>query len=303
MTLKSIQILASRMEELRLYRKHKSAVTRGRGFGWKIRLPFFRNMIRHEAQNSWPGGYIPVAKDLIMYIPKEVDASAGYLLLKPYEHDPIATLLCKPGETVIDVGANMGRWTAAAALAVGQSGRVIAIEPIPRLATAISKTCMLNKFHWVTVINAAASDKTGEEIFSIEQENSGGSRLGKMQDDRTRTFEQAMVKTITIDQCVEIQKLETLGQIKIDVEGFENQVIAGAAETLRRFTPCLVIETGHENTKARSDIASVLQVLNYAIVGVPVGQALLEASWDDYLNKRGNFDRPNSFDIILMVPK
>jgi FkbM family methyltransferase len=303
MTLRSIALLASKMEELRRYRAYKATVRRGLGFGWKMRFPFYRNIIRHEAQKSWPGGYIPVAKDLLMYIPEKIDAAAGYLLLKPYEHDPLATMLCKLGETVIDVGANLGRWTAPAALAVGQTGRVIAIEPISRLATAISKTCLLNKFHWVTVINAAASDKEGEEIFSVEKENSGGSRLGKMQDDRTRSFHHVTLKTITIDRCVESEKLETLELMKIDVEGYENRVIAGAVETLRRFSPCLVIETGLENSEARAHMASMLRRLNYAIVGVPAGKAWLEGSWDDYLNIRGPFNRPNPFDIILMVPK
>ena len=303
MTLKSLALLASRMEELRAYRSYRAALKRGPGFGWKIWFPFFRNAIRHEAQRSWPGGYIRVAEDLVMYVPQEVDASAGYLLLKPYAHEPLVGLLCRSGETVMDIGANLGRWTASAALAVGQSGRVLAIEPISRLANAISKTCLLNRFHWVKVINAAASDKAGEAVFSIEQENSGGSRLGTMQDDPSRTFQQLSVKTTTVDHCVEEEKIESLGLIKIDVEGFESQVIAGARASLRRFSPTLVLETGHESAESREQIAIMLRALDYVIVGVPAGPALVEATWDDYLGRRGVFDRPASFDIVLMVSK
>ena len=303
MTLKSLALLASRMEELRAYRRYRAELRRGAGFGWKMWLPFIRNAVRHAAQTSWPGGYVRVAEDLVMYVPKEVDASAGYLLLKPYAHEPLVGLLCRPGETVLDIGANLGRWTASAALAVGPAGRVIALEPVSRLANAISKTCLLNRFHWVKVINAAVSDKPGEAIFSIEQENSGGSRLGAMQSDPSRTFQQTTVRTVTVDQCVEDQRLETLALIKIDVEGFETQVIAGARATLGRFSPTLVMETGHENAESRNRIATMLRALNYEIVGVPVGPALLEGSWDDYLGRSGLFDRPSSFDIVLMVAK
>lgn len=303
MTLRSLALLASRMEELRAYRRYRAAKERGAGFGWKIWLPFFRNAIRHEAQSAWPGGYIRVADDLLMYVPREVDASAGYLLLKPYAHEPLVGLLCRSGETVIDIGANLGRWTVSAALAVGQSGRVIALEPISRLADAISKTCLLNRFHWVKVINAAASDNAGEAVFSIEQENSGGSRLGTMQNDPSRTFQQLSVKTISVDQCVEEEKIETLGLMKIDVEGFESQVIAGATASLRRFSPTLVLETGHESAESRKQIAIMLRALNYQIVGVPAGPALVEGSWDDYVRRKGFFDRQGAIDIVLMVSK
>ena len=279
-----IRGLMTKMEWLRNYREGRAP-----RFPWRVRIPYVRNLIRHEARKHWPGGYIFLRRDLMAYVPRPVDAAAGYLLLKPYRPNAFVEILCKAGDTVIDVGANLGSWTLGAALAVGPAGRVIAVEPVPHVAEGLARSVEINRFRWVTVLRNACSDRIGEIAFSVERDNTVGSRSGLMPSDEKRTFQHITVPAVTLDSVVAAQQLSRVDVIKIDVEGFEEAVLKGATETLGRFNPVLFIETGHESPAQRAEVASLCRRFGYRIVGVTVGHGLVDAGWDEYLSRSGAF--------------
>jgi len=236
-----------------------------------------------------------------MYVPSPVDHSGGYRLLKPDAPSPFIDAICKPDDVFIDVGANVGNWTLAAARAVGKGGRVLAFEPVPRVAETLRKTVKANRLQQVKVFEMALAEASGTRPFSVESPNTGGSRLGAMSDDPSRFFEHIHVTTGKLDEVAHTEHLSRVDVIKIDVEGFEYAVLQGTQAVLNRFKPALILETGHENAQSRAGIERLLAPIGYGIVGVLVGHGLLEASWGDYSAQEGVFRELALADLLLMV--
>lgn len=282
---KRVRSLMTKLEWVRNYRE-----SREQRFPWRVRVPYVRDLIRREAHALWPGGYIFLRRNLMTYVPRPVDAAAGYRLLKPYRPSAFAEVLCRTGDTVIDVGANLGDWTLGAALAVGPGGRVLAFEPVPHVAEALTRTVAINRLRWVTVFAKACSDLVGETALSVERENTTGSRLGVMANDLERTFEQIKVPSVTVDRVAAAERLSRVDVLKIDVEGFEEAVLRGSVETLAKFKPTLFLETGHEPAEKRTALAELCRGFGYRIAGVSFGNGLADADWDAYLARSGAFE-------------
>jgi FkbM family methyltransferase len=164
------------------------------------------------------------------------------------------------GMTVIDVGANMGLYSMIASRLVGESGHVIALEPSAREFQRLAFHVTLNDLQNIRCIQVAASDSSGDARLSIAGEwNAGHNTLGKFFDPAVVTARVEGVRTQTIDALVADLRLERVDLVKIDVEGHELKVLAGAVETLTRFRPRILIEV-FEDTLHRQG-ASVEAVL------------------------------------------
>ena len=260
--------------EVRTYRAR-----RAQKVPWWVRIPYFRNVVRHRALDNWPGGYIVRTDGQIVYVPAHVDVTAGHRLFKPATFIELIGPLCRPGDWVLDVGANVGDWTLPMALRVGRQGKVLAFEPIPYLAETIAKTARINRHDWVEVLQLALASVNGTAEFSVERGNSGGSRLGRLGGD----FSQITVETARLDSVLSGRPdVERIDFVKIDVEGFEAEVLQGARETLARFRPSLLIESGNESPDRRKSIHDLLSGLNYQPIGAAVPGGLIEFSWSDY---------------------
>ncbi len=161
---------------------------------------------------------------------------------------------------MIDVGANLGEWCVPLAKAVGASGRVLAIEPNPSVADALSVTLRINNLTQASLLRLALSDREGDGMLHVDPAHSG---LSHLSDDA------GMAVTLRrLDAIVAEAALTRLDLVKIDVEGHERAVLAGAGETLRRFRPTLVFESGHEGLADRAAIAAQLAEHDYDIVAV-----------------------------------
>jgi len=133
----------------------------------------------------------------------------------------------KPGDTVIDVGANIGAYTVSMAKAVGETGRVFAFEP--NLAAYVCLEINCRDLPQATLFNEGLSDV--ESFAGIEQEkNAGASHI--------ISCSNGTVKMITLDDI----NLPRCDFIKMDVEGYEPFVIRGAMKTLKKFRPKMFVE-------------------------------------------------------------
>lgn len=255
----------------------------------RIRLAFVRNEIRKLTHREWKPSYILPGgdADYLTYVPAPVDVMAGYKLLKPSAPPLLLKTLLSGGDTFIDVGANIGDWTLPAAKLVGPAGRVLAFEPVPRMAEALRKSAWANRFDQVRVFDVALSNHAGEADFSVEKENSGGSRLGRMPDDPKRTFSGLRVKVATLDDVVGAEALKAVALIKIDVEGFEAEVLQVATRTLADLRPALYFETGHEPPEKRRIIGDLLAGSGYELVGIVCAEGVVEAAIEDYVSGGG----------------
>jgi FkbM family methyltransferase len=139
--------------------------------------------------------------------------------------------LLRPGDVCIDVGAHVGFLTLAAAQRVGVNGRVIAIEPQPYNCERILINSQANGLENVVVVMAAAGEEDGY-VRLHNQKRNDKARLtlaGSGVSDVATLFE---VPVLRVD-CVRARHgLARVRLLKIDVEGFEREVLAGAGETL-----------------------------------------------------------------------
>jgi FkbM family methyltransferase len=156
----------------------------------------------------------------------------------------------KPGDVVLDVGANIGTHTVALATQVTATGSVYAVEPQRLTFQLLCANVALNALTNVVCLNAAVGETEGTtRIPTLDPlvENNFGGLPAQGHDSGEE------VKVIRLDDL----SLPRCNLIKIDVEGMETGVLAGARRTIREFRPVLFVEN---NSQERS--AAVLKSLD-----------------------------------------
>ena len=180
-----------------------------------------------------------------------------YLRLSLEHVDPMLLSLVaeivRPGDIVWDIGANVGLFSFASSVAAGPSGRVLAVEPDSLLVRMLRRSAATNPGHApVDVIPVAVSDVLDISAFHIARRNRSTSHLdgfGTSQTGGVRTTE--LVPTVTLDWLA--ARFSRPDVIKIDVEGAELKVLAGAADVLQ-MGPTLICEVAGDNEVSVSDV-------------------------------------------------
>jgi FkbM family methyltransferase len=152
---------------------------------------------------------------------------------------PLLVLVIKkhltPGDTFVDIGANIGQHSLFASQVVGSSGKVISFEPIPRIYEQFKKSVDFNNFKNIDVYNLGCGSKQEElEIFSAA--NAGASSII----DSSRDTDKEKIRLVTADSILE--KYEKVSFIKIDVEGYEYFALQGLEKTIKKYRPKMLIE-------------------------------------------------------------
>ena len=155
----------------------------------------------------------------------------GYWCGVFFEEELEAYLLreLKPGDTVIDVGANVGHVALPAAALVAPTGRVLAFEPNPELAALVLASAQRQKLP--LVMNAfALGEEPGEFTLQMDPAHTGGATLRSVSDPAFSRSVQCAVKR----GDVVMPTLTGRVFLKVDVEGFERSTIRGLRGTLRQ---------------------------------------------------------------------
>ena len=151
--------------------------------------------------------------------------------------------LLSAGGDMVDVGAHIGMYSVAAALALGDRGRVLAFEPNPDARAQLEGNLALNGCDNVTVSSSALADRPGESLLHVPR--TADPSFSSLGGGRFAEAEPIRVETTTLDAEVESLELEP-AFVKIDVEGGELRVLDGAVRTLEA-RPTLLIEVGSES--------------------------------------------------------
>ena len=142
----------------------------------------------------------------------------------------------------LDVGANIGLATLAMATALPASARLLALEPSPRNLVHLRRNLAANGFEQrVDVVAAAAGAEPGSLSFH-ESDYGAGSHLVSGHHLADGAMPAVRVPVETLDRVVSSRGLERLDFVKIDVEGFEPDVLAGGAGAIERFRPAIYME-------------------------------------------------------------
>ena len=140
----------------------------------------------------------------------------------------------RPGDTVVDGGANVGVITAALARRVGPDGTVVAVEAAPGTRQLLQRNVALNGFRNVTVIDAALTDHEGSVEFADEPEGSGTAGIQVFPRGAARSIRATTLDTELGDTPVRL--------VKLDIEGAEALALRGADRLLSNQRPQLVLE-------------------------------------------------------------
>ena len=248
----------------RAYREYSDAVPNHRGkrrllrliheVGLRSRRPFACKM----ANGAW-----------LAIRPEEgllVSETVGWTCFTRRAWDPHVEACIRrillPGQAAIDVGANLGYFTAVMAQCVGPSGRVWSFEPVPETFELLLLCRSLNRYTHVTPINVALGAASGSIEITYDKRHSG---IATMYPDHVSGDTQR-VQLRTLDELIasgEVQRRPDL--IKVDVEGHELDVLRGARETIAEASPAIVFELNERTARVAgwtlAELAELLRSL------------------------------------------
>jgi FkbM family methyltransferase len=168
--------------------------------------------------------------------------------------------LVKPGDHVIDVGANVGWYTRVLSELVGERGRVYSVEPVlptfDLLSFCITKLGLTN----VELMNYALSEDDGAALMEVPAYDWGGENFyeARIVNAANPTTERRRfsVSVKSLDSCF-AGALATIAFVKCDVEGHELAVVKGAQELIAKSRPAWLVEVGDDPDIAGSPAAAL----------------------------------------------
>ncbi len=255
------------------------------------RIKPLAGLIRAGLNRAAPTGLAPVtiaAGDLAGYTFRlDLQTEKDYWL-GTYEPELQAALphLVRPGDTVFDVGANIGYVSLLLAKAAGAAGRVVAFEALPENVARLRENLALNgREAQVTVVPAAVTQAAGPVRFLVHA--SGG--MGKAAGSAGRTDEpyqaEISVPGLSLDEFVFAGGNPPPQVVKMDIEGGEVLALPGMRRALAEARPRLLMELhGPESARAAWE---ALTAAGYRIAwmkpGFPPVPSLDEMGWKAYI--------------------
>jgi FkbM family methyltransferase len=190
---------------------------------------------------------------ILTFLPKSVRLGRAEVLLNPqdpvvsgalamgvYEKEEISLFArtIQPGMTVVDVGANLGAYSVVALDRLQGQGQLLAIEPAKEnffwLQKNLKQNLGLTLKTKVYAVRAALSNKAGVAVLHKNPANKGDNRL--FPDNLLAGTEK--VKTTTLDALCRQKEIRSIDVLKIDVQGFEGEVLAGSRRILQASRSC-----------------------------------------------------------------
>jgi FkbM family methyltransferase len=178
---------------------------------------------------------------------------------EPAETRHVRALL-KPGMTVVDVGANVGHYTALAAQCVGPTGRVVSFEPSAYAFHRLQRWALTNRVPCVHLIHAGLSDSPGTAQLYLGDTSDNHTPTMVAHDNTTTS----LVPVSTLDLYARQLDLAHIDLLKLDVEGWEEHVLNGAQNLLTqgRITYIFCEFNDQWLTLAGSSIAQLTHLLH-----------------------------------------
>lgn len=183
----------------------------------------------------------------------------------------------RPGMVCFDIGANIGEAALHMGRRVGSEGHVYAFEPVPLVRQRLVRHVQRNGLEKIVSIEAVAlSDKTGTTTISHADEDATNQGMGSLVIKEESLKYSLEVPTIRLDDFVAGANISRLDLMKVDIQGAEQMMLAGATETLNRFGPSILLEVSGPDLVAMGSSAGELltkvEKLGYRIYAVERGK-------------------------------
>ena len=167
---------------------------------------------------------------------------SGALTLRVFEPSELAFFqkYCRGDMTLVDIGANVGLYTALAMHQLDGSGRIVTFEPHPETFEFLQKNIAANQSGpsacpRVDALNLAAAPERGQQELRLNPENRGDNRLyqGTYQG-QVEQWETLPIEGCPVDEVLADLGIDQVNFVKIDIQGYEQKAISGFQKTLSR---------------------------------------------------------------------
>ena len=184
----------------------------------------------------------------------------------------IAASIVRPGDTVVDVGANWGYFTLAAAHWTGNTGRVVALEPEPRLFRTLMSNIELNTLSRVAAVQVGAAETEGEIGFVTYASDAANRGVSRAASATERADFRSRVQPL--DEILDERGVPFVWLLKMDIEGGEHEALRGMRRSLLRGRYAYILLECHPTLLAARgvSIAETLAPLldaNYTLLSIP----------------------------------
>jgi FkbM family methyltransferase len=189
------------------------------------------------------------------------------LLFGPFEcHEMqyVANYL-RSGDTVLDVGANVGLYTVAMAGAVGNEGKVIAVEPMPENLAMMWRNLKANQLNTVQAFACAVGDADGQAQLHLANDSAYPSLLEV--EEHRGTGRSLTVRLRRLDDIWTECGQPKVRFIKLDVEGAELSALKGAPGLLRTSRPAMLLEAN--SVEAQRALQKFFTQIDYTLTQPP----------------------------------
>ena len=153
--------------------------------------------------------------------------------------------LIDENQTIIDIGANVGNVSLQIAYLLGDHGHVHSFEPDPLNFKRIEANVKRNDFKNIQLNNLGLGNEEGS--FHIATVNEGNQGMNRIVGEHSDLKNLRKIEVTTLDNYVEKNHLKKINLIKIDVEGFEYNVLMGALNVIKNNHPIFFIELDDNN--------------------------------------------------------
>jgi len=206
-------------------------------------LFFYNYRILKRKSLDYSVQFVEVNGYKMKILPRDKGISEELLMFKT--HEPISTKLIsselKSGMVCLEVGANIGYYTLLESKVIGDSGKVVAVEPSPENFEKLKQNLSLSNVKNVLPFNFACGDKNGKIKFLISEKSN---RCTTLDENYLATPSDNIIEVPVkkIDDFLNENKIEKVDFIRMDVEGYERQIIKGMEKTLDKYNPMIQIE-------------------------------------------------------------
>lgn len=182
----------------------------------------------------------------ILYLNPNDPVLSGALALRVYENSEIVFFkkYCQGEMTFIDIGGNVGLYSALALHTLNEKGKIITLEPHPESFALLQKNVIANQelrgiesTPKIELFQMAASSQSGTRTLALNPENKADNRLSEA----PNNWESIPIDTKSMDALLIEKEIEEVNFVKMDVQGYEHRILSGFTDTLRRSTKTIIM--------------------------------------------------------------
>uniref|UniRef100_A0A7C1G9D5 FkbM family methyltransferase n=1 Tax=Thermofilum adornatum TaxID=1365176 RepID=A0A7C1G9D5_9CREN len=239
-------------------------------FRYLLKISVFQRLLLGRIAISMPDGIKFFVNDKVTPSVSVDDHYVRAEYLRNHEYVP------RKGWIILDIGAHVGLYSIWASRKVGERGFVVAFEPNPLSYRWLVSNIELNKVSNIKALPFALGDKLEKKTLYVAEKNVGVSSLIKNHvlhnpSGKDTIFSSHVVQVLTLDYLLEKspriigKPLQLVDLAKIDVEGYEMNVLRGAKKVLEEGLIKRFIIEVHKDQVGTEDIVNYLSTYGYKV--------------------------------------